>query len=117
MPFTCIAIAVIAVGAYTILRHRAGAMVTDDTRKAALLTNVSSAGTGCTYALALERESTVWGWGWNRQGRLDDDTTTDRLTPVPVTGLANVNAVSAGRFEDLDDGHNLAVKGTGTVWI
>jgi hypothetical protein len=41
---------------------------------------------------------------------LGDGTTTDRLTPVQVTGLSGMSAVSAGYW------FNLALKNDGTVW-
>src|SRR6266852_8650130 len=47
-------------------------------------------------------------WGYNFSGQLGDGTTTDRLTPVAVTGLGNVMSVAGGM------GHSLAVLGDGT---
>ncbi len=39
---------------------------------------------------------TVWAWGLNGYGQLGDGTTTDRLTPVELGGLAGVLAIAAG---------------------
>ncbi|REE94927.1 S8 family serine peptidase [Thermomonospora umbrina] len=65
---------------------------------------------GVGHSLALKTDGTVWAWGDNANGQLGDGTTTDRLTPVQVSGLNGVVAVSAGGF------FSLALKSDGTVW-
>jgi len=40
--------------------------------------------------------SQVYCWGYNGSGQLGDGTTTQRLTPVPITGLSHATAVSVG---------------------
>jgi alpha-tubulin suppressor-like RCC1 family protein len=52
----------------------------------------------------------VWAWGNNQWGQLGDGTTTDRTTPVQVSGLSDVKAVDGGGL------HSLALKNDGTVW-
>src|SRR5215216_3974736 len=52
----------------------------------------------------------VWGWGSNGAGQLGDCTTTDRYTPVKVSGLSSITDVAGGC------NHSLAVKEDGTVW-
>jgi alpha-tubulin suppressor-like RCC1 family protein len=52
----------------------------------------------------------VWAWGSNAYGQIGDGTATRRLTPVLVSGLTDVVAITAGRE------HSLAVKSDGTVW-
>jgi alpha-tubulin suppressor-like RCC1 family protein len=47
-------------------------------------------------------------WGGNYCGELGDGTTTNRASPVSVTGLPGVAAIDAG-------GHSLALKSDGTV--
>ena len=51
-------------------------------------------------------------WGYNADGQLGDGTTTDRLTPVNVSGLNTAVTVSAGTF------HTCAVLvgGTARCW-
>jgi alpha-tubulin suppressor-like RCC1 family protein len=69
-----------------------------------------AAGTG--YSLAVKSDGTTLAWGRNPSGQLGDGTTTQRNTPVQVTGLGSgsgVIAVSAG------NGHTLALKANGTV--
>jgi hypothetical protein len=60
--------------------------------------------------VALKSDGTVWTWGENGKGQLGDKTTTQRLTPVQVSGLSGVTAVAAGFA------HTLALKLDGTVW-
>ena len=62
------------------------------------------------HSLALKSDGTVWAWGYNNYGQLGDGTTTDRHTPVSVSGLTGVTAIAGGY------GHSLALKSDGTVW-
>ncbi|MBI5238810.1 MAG: hypothetical protein HY887_10405, partial [Deltaproteobacteria bacterium] len=65
---------------------------------------------GWYHTIALKNDGTVWTWGWNYYGQLGDGTTTDRLTPVQVSGLTNVTAI-ASVYD-----HTIALKNDGTVW-
>jgi len=62
------------------------------------------------HSLAVAADGSVWAWGRNYYGQLGDGTTTDRLTPVQVPGLAGMVAVAAG------PNFSLALKADGTVW-
>jgi len=62
------------------------------------------------HAHVLKNDGTVWSWGSNYCGELGDGTGIDRLTPVQVTGLTSVTAISAGKY------HTVALKSDGTVW-
>ena len=61
-------------------------------------------------SLALKPDGTVWAWGYGGYGSLGDGSTADSATPVQVSGLGGVVAVSMGV------GHALAVKSDGSVW-
>ncbi|MBI5562016.1 MAG: hypothetical protein HY894_04055 [Deltaproteobacteria bacterium] len=65
---------------------------------------------GLYHSVLLNADGTVWAWGWNGYGELGDGTTTDRLTPVQVSGLTGVVSVAAGFY------YSLALKSDGTVW-
>ncbi|HEX8440337.1 MAG TPA: RCC1 repeat-containing protein, partial [Archangium sp.] len=66
---------------------------------------------GYTHSLARLSDGTVWAWGHNQSGQLGDGTTTAaRATPVQVSGLTGVTAMTAG------SGCSLAVRQDGTVW-
>ena len=60
--------------------------------------------------MALRSDGTVWTWGWNSFGQLGNGTTNDAHTPVQVTGVSNVVAISGRGY------HCLALESNGTVW-
>lgn len=82
------------------------------------LTNVIdvSPGPDAYHSIAVKNDGTVWAWGRNSNGQLGDNTTTDRLIPVQVSGLTNIIAVSTGGYFGGPNGHSLALKNDGTVW-
>ena len=62
-------------------------------------------------AYAQQTSAPVSAWGWDGEGQLGDGGTTYySSTPVQVSGLTGVVAVSGGSY------HSLAVKSNGTVW-
>ena len=58
---------------------------------------------------ALTRVGTVKCWGYNGDGELGDGTTTDRHTPVSVSGLTDIVAIAANNY------HTCALAAAGTV--
>jgi len=70
-----------------------------------------SVAAGTNDTLALKADGTVWSWGANTNGQLGDGTTTQRTSPVQVSGLSDVVAIAAGVGT-----HHLALKRDGTVW-
>ena len=68
---------------------------------------------GGSHTTSLNNDGTVWAWGSGQSGELGDGGIgpgVQTLTPVQVTGLNNVTAISAGR------GCVYALKSDGTVW-
>jgi alpha-tubulin suppressor-like RCC1 family protein len=66
---------------------------------------------GGVHSLALKSDGSVVAWGFNAQGELGDGTTTNRFSPVAVSGLSSgVVAVAGG------GSHSLALKADGFVW-
>lgn len=74
------------------------------------MSNVSQLSVGEAHACAVSDRGAALCWGWNAEGQLGDGTTTNRYSPVTVTGLGSgVLQVSAGRE------HSCALLDTGAV--
>ncbi|MBI5778435.1 MAG: putative Ig domain-containing protein [Planctomycetes bacterium] len=75
------------------------------------LTNIIAIAGGSYHSIAaLSSDGTVWTWGNNWYGQLGDGTTTNRLTPVQVSGLTGAIAIAGG------GSHSIVLKNDGTVW-
>jgi alpha-tubulin suppressor-like RCC1 family protein len=70
------------------------------------LADVTAIAAGTYSSFALKSDGTVWSWGYNGKGALGDTTVIDRDTPVQVSGLTDVKAISGSR----------AVKSDGSAW-
>src|SRR5260370_23717590 len=59
--------------------------------------------------MALRSDGTAVAWGYNGEGELGDGTTTNRITPVAVSGLTGVTQIAAG------GSHSMALRSDGTA--
>jgi alpha-tubulin suppressor-like RCC1 family protein len=57
---------------------------------------VISMATGNGFSCASKNDGSAWCWGSNGNGRLGDGTNSQRLNPVPVSGLRDVIAMTGG---------------------
>lgn len=65
---------------------------------AAPSTSATAISVGDAHTCAVLEDETAVCWGRNADGRLGDNSTTNRPTPVSVTGLAGVVEVASGEF-------------------
>lgn len=68
---------------------------------------------GGNHSLGIKTDGTLWAWGANANGRLGDNTATNRASPVTTAGggtdWCQVNAGGSS-------GHSLGIKSDGTLW-
>ena len=78
-------------------------------------TNWKQVSCGCwtpTHTAAIKTDGTLWLWGSGQAGRLGDNATTSRSSPIQTTSLGtNWKQVSCG------DEHTAAIKTDNTLWI
>jgi len=73
-------------------------------------TNWKQVACGGYNTTAIKTDGTLWTWGYNNNGRLGDNTATNRLTPVTTfAGGTNWKQVSCSY-------HTAAIKTDGTLW-
>ena len=69
------------------------------------------ASAGPSHSLGLRANGTLWAWGNNGQGRLGDNTTANRSSPVSVVGgFTDWVQAGAGGY------HSLGLRSNGTLW-
>lgn len=66
---------------------------------------------GLFHSLGLRSNGTAWAWGYNPDGRLGDNTTVSKSSPVSVIGgFTDWRQLSAGSY------HSLGLRSNGTAW-
>jgi alpha-tubulin suppressor-like RCC1 family protein len=74
-------------------------------------TNWKQVACGINHTAAIKTDGTLWTWGLNTSGRLGDNTTINRTTPVTTfAGGTNWKQVAGG------NNHTTAIKTDGTLW-
>jgi alpha-tubulin suppressor-like RCC1 family protein len=74
-------------------------------------TNWKQVSCGAGHSAAIKTDGTLWLWGAGGDGRLGNNTTTSRSSPVQtVSGGTNWKLVSGGGY------HTSAIKTDGTLW-
>ena len=74
-------------------------------------TNWKQVACGSLHTAAIKTDGTLWTWGYNYYGRLGNNTTTNRTTPVTTfAGGTNWKQVAGGYA------HTAAIKTDGTLW-
>ena len=110
--------ALLATGALTCWGNNASGQLGDSsttdqltpTPVTGLSSDVTAISAGHHHTCALLATGAVHCWGYNAYGQLGDNTTANRLTPTPVTGLSSgVTAITAGRW------HTCALLATGAL--
>jgi len=72
--------------------------------------NCNSISAGTTHNIIVRTDGTAWAWGANSYGRLGDNTTVSKSSPVQVAGgIVNWKQVTAGQ-------HSLGVRANGTLY-
>ena len=74
-------------------------------------TNWVQISAGREHTAAIRSNGTAWAWGLNSSGRLGDNTTLSRLSPVSVVGgFTDWVQIEAGNV------HTAAIRANGTAW-
>lgn len=62
------------------------------------------------HSLAIQSNGSLWAWGKNDMGQLGDDTTSDRTSPVLVTDITEVGAITVAPT------WSVAIQRDGSTW-
>jgi len=81
-------------------------------------TTATSVSTGANHSCAVMADGTAQCWGANVFGQLGDNSTTDSLVPVSVSGITGLTPATTAVSVSTGDSHSCAVMadGTATCW-
>ena len=68
------------------------------------------------HSLALKIDGTVWSWGFNSEGQMGDNTTTNQNTPGQVVDTADPSGYLTNVAIVAAEDKSMALKNDGTVW-
>jgi len=74
------------------------------------LTDIIAIASGNEHSLAVKKDGTVWAWGYNGNGQLGINSTSNSSTPIKVNNLVNITGIAAGSV------HSLALDVDGKVY-
>ena len=60
--------------------------------------NIIQVAAGSNHNLALDKDGTLWSWGYNYRGQLGNGTTANSSLPVKVIGVSDVVSIAAGYY-------------------
>jgi alpha-tubulin suppressor-like RCC1 family protein len=80
------------------------------------LTEVSSISAGHYHTCATKTDGTAYCWGSNNNGKLGDNTTTNRYTPIQVHGVDDVGFLTEVLNISAGNVHTCATKTDGTAY-
>lgn len=80
------------------------------------LSNVSQIIAGYAHTCALKTDGSMYCWGYNVYGQLGDNTTSQRLTPVQVTGVGGSGTLSNVTWISNNESYTCALKNDGAVY-
>jgi alpha-tubulin suppressor-like RCC1 family protein len=66
---------------------------------------------GQNHSLGIDKNGKLWGWGYNNQGQIGDNSTTNKSTPVSVLGANKTFCqIISGK------NHSLGIDKNGLIW-
>jgi alpha-tubulin suppressor-like RCC1 family protein len=74
-----------------------------------LLNTWSKVSAGTNHNMAIKTDGTLWGWGQATTGKLGDNTTTTKSSPVQIGTRTWTNVYSG-------ENHTIAIRTDGTLW-
>lgn len=68
-----------------------------------------SVSAGCEHSIGIQKDGSLWGWGWNQNGEVGNGETTNANAPVKIKEGSWVSVSAGGK-------HSLALDSDGKLW-